>query len=67
MYLKDFDLAGGRVEVLRVLCSVPLDECVNLDPEGDTLLSTVLPGSELCADAVHLQTDRSTRMFNVCV
>lgn len=55
------------MEVLRVLCSVPLDECVNLDPEGDTLLSTVLPGSELCADAVHLQTDRSTRMFNVCV
>lgn len=67
VYLKDFDLAGGRVEVLRVLCSVSLGERVNLDPEGDALLSTVLPGSELCADAVHLKADRSTRMFNVCV
>lgn len=67
VYLKDFDLAGGRVEVLCVLCSVPLGERVNLDPEGDALFSTVLPGSELCADAVHLQTGRSTRMFNVCV
>lgn len=56
VYLKDFNLAGGRVEVLCVLSTVSLGERVELDPEGDALLSTVLPGSELCADAVHLQT-----------
>ena len=56
VYLKDFDLAGGRVEVLCVLSTVSLGERVELDPEGDALLSAVLPGSELCADAVHLQT-----------
>lgn len=54
-YLKDFDLAGGRVQVIAVLAAVPLGEGVDLDPEGDALLATVLPGGELCADAVHLQ------------
>lgn len=43
------------MEVLCVLPSVSQGEGVNLDPEGDALLSTVLPGSELCADAVHLK------------
>lgn len=61
--LKDFDLAGGRVEVLRVLSSVSLGEGVNLDPEGDALLSTVLPGSELCADAVHLKMSAEATGF----
>lgn len=42
--------------MLCVLSNVSLGERVKLDPEGDALLSTVLPGSELCADAVHLQT-----------
>lgn len=56
IYLKDFDLAGGRMEVLCVLSTVSLGERVELDPEGDALLSTVFPGGELCADAVHLQT-----------
>lgn len=56
VYLKDFDLAGGRVEVLSVLSTVSLGERVELDPEGDALLAAVLPRSELCADAVHLQT-----------
>lgn len=56
LYLKDFDLAGGRVEVLCVLSTLSLGERVKLDPEGDALLSAVLPGGELCADAVHLQT-----------
>lgn len=62
VHLKDFDLAGGRVEVLRVLSSVSQGEGVNLDPEGNALLSTVLPGSELSADAVHLeqQTGKET-------
>lgn len=55
-YLKDFDLAGGRVQVLAVLAAVPLGEGVDLDPEGDALLAAVLPGGELGADAVHLRT-----------
>ncbi|KAF3833838.1 hypothetical protein F7725_025042 [Dissostichus mawsoni] len=55
VYLKDFDLAGGRVEVLYVLSPLSLGERVKLDPEGDAFLSPVLSGSELCADAVHLQ------------
>ncbi len=44
------------MEVLCVLSTLSLGERVKLDPEGDALLSTMLPGSELCADAVHLQT-----------
>lgn len=56
VYLKDFDLAGGRVEVLCVLSTFSLGERVKLDPEGDALLATMLPGSELCADAVYLQS-----------
>lgn len=43
------------MEVFCVLPSVSLGEGVNLDPEWDALLSAVLPGSELCADAVHLK------------
>lgn len=46
------------MEVLCVLSTVSLGKCVDLDPEGDALLSTVFPGSELCADTVHLQTER---------
>lgn len=44
------------MEVFRVLSAVSLGERVDLDPEGDALLPAMLPGSELCADAVHLQT-----------
>lgn len=59
------------MEVLSVFSTVSLGECVNLDPEGNTLLSTMLPGSELCADAVHLQTGRAEGMcvcrFNRCL
>lgn len=43
------------MEVLRVLSSVSQGEGVDLDPEGDALLSPVLPGSELSADAMHLK------------
>lgn len=46
------------MEVLRVLPSVSQGEGVNLDPEGNALLSPVLPGSELSADAVHLEQFR---------
>lgn len=58
VYFEDFDLAGCRVEVFCVLSTVSLGERVQLDPEGDALLSTVLPGSKLCADAVHLRAAR---------
>lgn len=44
------------MKVLCVLSTVSLGKRVDLDPEGDALLSAVFPGSELCADAVHLQT-----------
>lgn len=58
------------MEVLCVLSTLSLGERVNLDPEGDALLSAVLPGSELCADAVHLQMageTRSTSVVKICV
>lgn len=48
------------MEVLRVLSGVPLGEGVDLDPEGDALLSAVLPGGELRADAVHLKEGGET-------
>lgn len=63
MYLKDFDLAGGRVEVLRVLSTVSQGKRVELDSEGDALLPAMFPGSELCTDAVHLQTAGETREY----
>lgn len=44
------------MEVLCVLSTVSQGKRVKLDPEGDALLAAVLPGGELCADAVHLQT-----------
>lgn len=62
VYLEDFDLAGGRVEVFCVLATISLGERVDLDPEGDAFLSTVLPGSELCANTMHLQTAEETRL-----
>lgn len=65
--LKDFDLAGSRVKVLCVLFTVALGERVKLYPEGNALLSTVLPGSELCADAVHLQTRARVPSIYMCV
>lgn len=51
------------MEVLCVLSSVSLDKGVNLDPERDALLSAVLPGSELCADAVHLKMSAEVMGF----
>lgn len=45
------------MEVLCVLSTVSLGERVKLNPEGDTLLAPMLPGSKLCADTVHLHTE----------
>lgn len=55
LYLEDFDLAAGRVDVLDVVAALVAGERVHLDPEGHALLATVLPGCELSADAVDLQ------------
>lgn len=53
-HLKDFDLAGGRVQVLCVLFTLVLLERVDLDAERHALLSAVLSHGEFCADAVYL-------------
>lgn len=54
-YLEHLDLAAGRVQVLCVLPILVLLKCINLHSERHSLLAPVLPGSELCADTVHLQ------------
>lgn len=55
-YLEHFDLAAGRVQVLRVLPALVLPEGVDLHAEGNALLAAVLAQRELRADAVHLRT-----------
>lgn len=55
LYLEDFDLAAGRVDVLDVVAPLVGGERVHLDPEGYALLAAVLPGRELGANAVDLQ------------
>lgn len=55
LYLEDFDLAAGRVDVLNIVALLVGGERVYLDPEGYSLLAAVLPGGELCANAVYLQ------------
>lgn len=57
--LEDFDLAAGGVDVLDVVAVLVGGERVHLDPEGHALLSTVLPGGELGADAIDLDEDGS--------
>lgn len=54
-YLKDFDLAAGGVEVLGVFSSFVLLKSVNLNTERDTLFSSMLAHSKLCADTVNLK------------
>ena len=44
------------MEVFSGLSVVSLSEGVDLDPEGNSLLSSMLPGGELCTDAVNLHT-----------
>lgn len=58
LYLEDFDLAAGRVQVLQVFPALVLSEGVDLNAEGDPFLPSVLSGGELCADAVDLQHRR---------
>lgn len=54
-HLKDFDLAGGGVEVLRVLLILVLFERVDLDAERHALFSSMFSHGEFCANAVYLQ------------
>ena len=49
------------MQVLRVVGRLSGGEGVDLDPEGHPLLPTVLPGGELCADAVYLHTHTHTQ------
>lgn len=53
--------------MLCVLSAVSLGERVELDPEGDALLAAVLPGGELCADAVHLRTRERCVIKTHCI
>lgn len=57
-YLEDFDLAAGRMDMLHVFPVFIGGESVNLDTKGHPLLSTMLPGGELSADAVDLSKTR---------
>lgn len=57
VYLEDFDLATGRMQMLSVFPIFIFLEGVNLDSEGHTFLSTMLPHSELCTDAMYLEKE----------
>lgn len=61
LYLENFDLAAGRVDMLDVVAALVGGERVHLDPEGHALLAAVLPGGELGADAVDLQGGGNSR------
>lgn len=61
-HLEHFDLAGSRVEVFCVFTVLVLSERVDLDPEWDALLSSVLPHGEFRADAVNLQKTKHTHI-----
>lgn len=65
-YFKDFDLAAGRVQMLRVLSCFILFECVNLDAKWDPLLTTMLTHCELCADAMNLTTIKQLFTTTIC-
>lgn len=55
LYLKDFDLAAGWVDMLDVFSVFIGGVSVHLDSEGHPFLPAVLPGGELGADAVDLK------------
>jgi len=61
-YLEDFDLAGGRVEMLCVLSILILFKRVYLDAERDAFLSPVLAHGELCAYAMNLTMKESMKL-----
>lgn len=54
-HLEDFELAGGRVQVLCVLFILILFKSVYLDSERDTLFPSVLAHGKFCANAVYLR------------
>lgn len=54
LYLEDFDLAAGGVDVLDIVAALVGGERVYLDPEGYAFLTAMLPGGELGANAVDL-------------
>lgn len=60
-YLKHLDLAAGRVQVFCVLPILVLLKCIDLHSERHSLLTPVLPGGELRADAVHLEGEMWAR------
>lgn len=60
-YLKDFDLAAGRVQVLHVLSAFILFKGVYLDTEWNSFFSAVFPRGELCTDAVNLHEERGRK------
>ena len=53
-HLKNFDLAGGRVDVLSVLDALVLLESVDLDTKRHAFFSSMLAHGEFSADAVNL-------------
>lgn len=63
-HLKDFDLAGGRVEMFCVLFTLVLLERVDLDAERHALFPAVLSHGEFCADAVYLHSKRGRSRIN---
>lgn len=64
-HLKNFDLAAGGVQVLRVLSAFILFKSVNLDPERNSFLSAVFPRGELCTYAMNLQWGKEGKIINV--
>lgn len=64
-YLKDFDLAAGRVQVLRVLSAFILFKGVYLDTEWNSFLSAVFPRGELCTDAMNLHRREEGKRISV--
>lgn len=64
LYLEDFDLTASRMQMLCILPILILLKGVNLDSEWHTLFSTMLPHSELCADAVNLEKETIKEMFH---
>lgn len=57
LYLKDFDLTGGRMEVLHVFSIFTGGKHVHLDMERHPIRPTMLLLGKLSADAVHLRKE----------
>lgn len=57
LYLEHFDLAAGRVHMLQVFSMLVLYESIDLNPEGNSLLSTMFPECKLRANTVYLESN----------